>query len=134
MSLTQNNTLEVWRNLKTVAGHGGVLGAGTESGNGANELNLFINPPPPWYLYHQLNPHYTFNPFYTTLLRTVPPISVNQLRKELRKATGPGGISPRLLDCADQLCEGHTERDRKRLKKLVRRASSVLDWWVRGEC
>lgn len=124
--LQQNNARGVWRGLKTISGHGSGHEGGAAAGDQewANELNLFFNrfdrpaptPPPSHQSTDQpdqpaLSSHHLSSlPHSST---TTPDLSItaDQVRSELkkikaRKATGPDGISSRLLkDCADQLCQ-----------------------------
>ena len=130
--LQQNSAREVWRGLKTISGHSRGHGRGPEAGDQewANELNLFFNrfdaaptppPTPPRNDPAASSPHRLSSPPSSpppplTSSTTTPPapglsITADQVRSELRKikarkATGPDGISSRLLrDCADQLCQ-----------------------------
>ncbi|XP_077458140.1 uncharacterized protein LOC144075198 [Stigmatopora argus] len=114
----RGNTKEVWRNLGTISGHGGNSEIDPESGGRewANELNQFFNrfspAPTPLTPETRSNAPPSFSssssssssPSSTGLCITVDQV-IKQLKKiEARKATGPDGLSSRLLrECADQL-------------------------------
>ncbi|XP_077578764.1 uncharacterized protein LOC144200462 [Stigmatopora nigra] len=115
--LQRGNTKEFWRSLRTISGHGGNSGRGPESGDGewANELNQFFNrfSPAPAPLTPQTRSNSTPSfsssspssyPSSTGLCITVDQVTKQLKKIEARKATGPDGLSSRLLrECADQL-------------------------------
>ena len=134
--LQNNNVREVWRGLQTISGQGKGKKGDPVPGerDWANQLNLFFNrfdaglvPSPSSQNPVQLTSSSSCllapstsppSPPPSLELSSLPPPpppvftpTVDQVRLQLRqtrasKATGPDGISSRLLrDCADQLCQ-----------------------------